>query len=125
MYVFHIFHLDVAWFNSDVVCVSSGCCICFSGYNICCKRPFKMFHLFQTYAPSVLSGCCMVSSRWCVCFIWMLHMLQVYVSNVSSVLVACCKCFIWMLHMFQWLYTYVASIHSKYMFHLFQMYIVS
>ena len=40
-------------------------------------------------------------------------MLQVYVSNVLSILDVCCKCFIWMLHMFQWLYTYVASVYSK------------
>jgi hypothetical protein len=37
------------------------------------------------------------------------HMLQVYVSNVSSVSDVCCKRFIWMLHMLQWLYIYVAK----------------
>ena len=63
-----------------------------------------------------------------MCFIQMLYVfyldvayvygyaykLQVYISNVSSVLDVCCKCFIWMLHMFQWLYTHVASVYSKY-----------
>jgi hypothetical protein len=51
-----VFHLDVAYVS-----------------NICCKRLFKMFHLFQTYVRSV--------------FIWMLWLLYTYVANVL------CKCF--------------------------------
>jgi len=58
-----------------------------------------MFHLFQSYVAisvfmlqvaNVLSGCC-------ICFT---HMLQVYVSNISSAsdvcciqVFSCCKCF--------------------------------
>jgi hypothetical protein len=80
---------------------------------VCCKRLFPMFHLFfQTYVTGM--------------FIWMLHMLHIYVANVLS---GCCvrvcngfqvffmcvftsvsdayfKCFIC-------LYAYVTSVPSK------------
>jgi hypothetical protein len=60
-----VFHLDIAKVDPNVAYVVMI-------IYICCKRLFKMFHLFQTYVASVLSGCC-------ICFI---HMLQVYVSTV-------------------------------------------
>jgi hypothetical protein len=63
----------------------------------------RMFYVFLMY----------VSSRCWMYFIWMLHILQLYVLNVSSILHVCCKCFIYILHMLQWLYTYVASICFK------------
>ena len=72
----------------------------------CCKRLFKIFHLFQTYVTSVL--------------IWMLHMFHTYVARVCLKYFSCCnkcfhvasyKCFFWMLHMF---HTHVASVCSKY-----------
>jgi hypothetical protein len=34
--------------------------------------------------------------------------------HVASVFLKCFSCFIWMLHILQWLYTYVASVSSKY-----------
>jgi hypothetical protein len=66
--------------------------------HICCNNMFRMFQLFESYVAvsvfmlqvsSVLSGCC-------ICFI---HILQVYVSDVSSVhmyvalSVSCCTSF--------------------------------
>jgi hypothetical protein len=42
----------------------------------CCKRLFKIFHLFQTYVASI--------------FIWMLHMFHNYVARVCS---KCFRCF--------------------------------
>jgi hypothetical protein len=47
----------------------------------CCKRLFKIFHLFQTYVASV--------------FIWMLQLLYIYVASV------CCKCFTYLRYMLQ------------------------
>jgi hypothetical protein len=48
--------------------------------HVCCKGLFKMFYLFLMYVASA--------------FIWMLHMLQLYVLNVSSYSDVCCNCFI-------------------------------
>jgi hypothetical protein len=50
--------------------------------EICYKSLFKMFHLFQMYVVSV--DVAYVTRA----------MLQVYVSNISSVSVACYNCFI-------------------------------
>jgi hypothetical protein len=47
-----------------------------------------------TYVASVSSNVLVVSNVCCKCFIWMLHILQTYVINVSSVLDVCYnKCF--------------------------------
>jgi hypothetical protein len=43
--IFQVLHLDVAKVYPDVVYVASVS-------KVCCKRLFKMFHLFQTYAAS-------------------------------------------------------------------------
>ena len=49
--------------------------------DACCKRVFKMFHLFQTYVASVLNVA------------YVSHMLQHYVPNVSAISVLyCSKC---------------------------------
>jgi hypothetical protein len=48
---------------------------------ICCKRLFKIFHLFHSYVASVLSTHVAVA----------IHMLQEYVANVSLVSDVCCK----------------------------------
>jgi hypothetical protein len=44
--------------------------------HICYKCIFQMFHMFQTYVPSVLSGCCICCSGYT-------HMLKTYVLIVS------------------------------------------
>jgi hypothetical protein len=54
--------------------------------EVYCKHLFSMFHLFYTYAASVLSGCYICSK----CFIYILHVfamvfLQVFQMHVSYV----------------------------------------
>jgi hypothetical protein len=86
-YMFHMFHLDVAY-------VSSRRCMC--------------FHLDVAYVPIDIHVCCK-----CVCFICIRRMLQVFYLNVAYVLVAiyiCCNRLFKMFHMFQ---TYVASVLSR------------
>jgi hypothetical protein len=84
-------------FQRHVASDYSKCFICFRRmlqtffirmlqmFRTCCKSMFQMFQLFYSYVAvsvfmlqlaSVLSGCC-------ICFT---HMLQEYVSNVSSAL---------------------------------------
>jgi hypothetical protein len=72
----------------------------------CCKRMFRVFHVFQTYASSISSECSISTSGCCITC-----MMQAFVLSVSYV---CCKCFIWMLHMFCNRYTRD--------FHVFQMF---
>ena len=124
-------HMDVAKVDWDVAYVVSVS-------NECCKHLSKMFHLFQTYVASVLIWMLHIFMfqmfhlflSYVVVSVFMLqvvsvllyvayvalsmHVLQVYVPNFSAVLDVCCKCFVCMLHMLQWLYTYVASLYSKY-----------
>jgi hypothetical protein len=40
-------------FQTYVVSVLSGCCICYNGYVLCCKCMFQMFLLFQLFHLSV------------------------------------------------------------------------
>ena len=62
-----VFHMDVAKIDRDVVHVAIV-------VQLCCKRPFQMFHLlFQTYVPSVL--------------IWMLYMFHTYVAHYTTTLI--------------------------------------
>ena len=77
--------------------------ICFMPVDVCCMGFIWMLYGFHLDVVCVSFGCC--NGYTC--------MLQVYVSNVLSILDVCCTCFIWMLYMFQWLYTYVASVYSK------------
>jgi hypothetical protein len=64
--------------------------VCFMCVDVCFICIIWMLHVFHPDGVCVSSGCCNGYT----------HMLQAYVSNVSSVLdVVCCKCFIWMLHM--------------------------
>jgi len=71
--VLQVFHTDIAKVHRDVAYAASVS-------EACCKRLFKVFHLFQTYVASVL--------------IWMLHMFHTYVARVCS---KCFNCFILML----------------------------
>jgi hypothetical protein len=57
-----VFYMDVVKVDRDVASV----------LEICCKRPFKMFHLIQTYVATLLCGCC-------ICFSGYTHMLQVVI----------------------------------------------
>jgi hypothetical protein len=103
-YVANICRVDFRKVDWDVIYVASV-------LEACCKRLFKMFHLFQTYVASVFyldaayvsHLCCesmfemfqlfqsyvaiSVISGYCVCFI---HLFQLYVPNVSSALIVCC-----------------------------------
>jgi hypothetical protein len=72
--------MDVAKVDRNVAYIASVS-------DVCCKRLFKMFHLFQIYVVSVLSGCCIYCSGYT-------YMLQAYVLNISSASIICCsKCF--------------------------------
>jgi hypothetical protein len=79
-----VLHLGVAKVNLDVafatvlhMYVASVCSKCF----ICFSRVLQLFHLcFAKIDPDVA-----------------IHILQVYVLNVSSLLDVCCNCFIWVL----------------------------
>ena len=74
----HVFYMDVSKMDRDVAHVTMVA-------HVCCKRLFKMFHLFfQTYVVSV--------------FIWMLHMFYTYVVSVLS---ACCVCLQWFSSVFR------------------------
>jgi hypothetical protein len=87
-----VFHLDVTYVAMTihyvaVASVSSGCCICCSGYTCTLQMCFsKCF--------TVSSRCCTFSSRYCICCSGYTRMLQLYVLNVSPISDVCCKCFI-------------------------------
>jgi hypothetical protein len=102
-----VFHMNVVKVDHDVACTASVLSIS----DTCCKRLFKVFHLFQTHVASVL--------------IWMLHMfphiccnnmlqmfqlfhscvsifmLQVFYLDVPYISQICCKCIFQMFHLFQ------------------------
>jgi hypothetical protein len=69
--------------HPDVICVSSGCCIC-------CNDCTCMLH---AYVSSVLDVCCK-------CFIWMLHMFQWLYTYIASVYSKCFICFSRMMQLF-------------------------
>jgi hypothetical protein len=118
-------------FQRYIAIVSYACCKSRSGDDAnvayvvsvskaCCKRFFKMFHLFRNICCNhFLSGCCIcfhtyvaiVCSKYfsyfslmlqlvsvfsyCNCVIWMLHMSH---THVPSVCPKCFICFKYMLH---------------------------
>ena len=66
-----MFHVDVAKVDQDVASVS----------EVCCKRLFKMFHLFQTYAASVFYlDVAHVSHICCKSMFEMFQLFQSYVT---------------------------------------------
>jgi hypothetical protein len=56
-----VFYLDIAYVSGAI-------------YICCCKRLFKMFHIFQTYVASVISECCIC----CSCYT---RILQAYIAK--------------------------------------------
>jgi hypothetical protein len=85
-----MFHMDIAKVDQDVASVSEACC----------KRLFKMFHLFQTYVARVLY--LDVTHVLHVCYKSMFKMFQLFQSyvalsvfmlQIASVLSGCCICF--------------------------------
>jgi hypothetical protein len=85
--------MDVAKVDRDVAHVAYFANVS----EVCCKRLFKMIHLFHTYVvPSALFGCC----------IYFTHMLQVFYLDIAYVLHTCCNI---MFQMFNLCQTYVAS----------------
>jgi hypothetical protein len=73
-----VFYVDVAKVDRDVVYVASAS-------DACCKRLFKMFHLFFR---------CMFCKRFYLDVAYVLHILQEYVPMISIVSILCCiKCF--------------------------------
>jgi hypothetical protein len=102
-HMLHMFNVDVAKVDRDVAYVASVS-------EACCKRLFKMFHLFLDIFMQAF-------------FIWMLHMFHTwkkYVLIASVVSVLCCKFLVF--------YPYVAYVSNTYfkcifqMFHLLQTY---
>jgi hypothetical protein len=83
-----LLHMNVAKVYRDVAHVAYLASVT----EVCCKRLFKMFYLFQMYvvATSVLSG-------YCICFTYMLQEFYLDVAYVSHI---CSKCFIWMCQMY-------------------------
>ena len=57
----------------------------------CCKSLFKMFHLFQTYVPSILIRMFAYVSH--ICCNNMFYMFNMFQTNVASVLSGCCTCY--------------------------------
>jgi hypothetical protein len=57
--------------------------------HICCNNMFPMFQLFQPYVAVhvFMFASCKCFILYCICFI---HMLQIYIPNVSSVSYGCC-----------------------------------
>jgi hypothetical protein len=100
-----VFYIDVAKVDWDVALVASVS-------DVCCKRLFKNFLLFQKYVANVLSG-------YCIYFSGYTHMLQESIQNISFVLDLYClsRCCISCSG-----YTHVAN-HVFQMFHLFQTYV--
>jgi hypothetical protein len=59
--------------------------------HVCCKYLFKVFHLLLTYVASAFIW---ILNIYVICCSGSTHMLQAYVSNVSSTLHVCYrKCF--------------------------------
>jgi len=94
--MFHLFQTYVASFLSR-------CCICCSGYIICCTCVAHV--CFRRILQQVLHAASVFISRHN-----MFHALQMYVSYILS---ECCICCSGYTHTLQWLYTYVASVYSK------------
>ena len=57
----------------------------------CCKRLFKMFHLFQTYVAGVLIWMFAFVSH--ICCNNMFHVFHMFQAYVASVLFGCCICY--------------------------------
>jgi hypothetical protein len=81
-------------FSSDLCCIYLDVELCYNGHtrmlqsvcfkcSSCFKCILKVFYLDVAYVAMAI------------------RMLQVYVSNVLSILDVCCKYFIWIFHMFQ------------------------
>jgi hypothetical protein len=71
-YVASIFYLDIGYVS-----------------HLCCKNLFEIFWMFQSYVAISVFMLQFVSVL-SVYYIRFTHKLQLYVSNVSSVLVVCC-----------------------------------
>jgi hypothetical protein len=79
--------------------------------DVCCKRLFKMFHLFKHMLQQVFYlDVAYVSHTCCKCFIWMLHMFHI---DVTSVLSKCCICFTHMLQQYVLNISSVSYVASK------------
>jgi hypothetical protein len=89
-----LFLMDVAKVDWDVAYVASVS-------ETCCKRMFKMFHLFYTYVASVLIR--MFAYVSYICCNNMFHMFCLFQTYIPSVLSECCICY----------NDYVASVCSK------------
>jgi hypothetical protein len=60
--------------------------------SACCKRLFQVFQMFLSYITGVSCGCYKRRSRCCISCNGCLHMLRVFVPNVSSIFSeVCCK----------------------------------
>jgi hypothetical protein len=71
-------------------------------------------HTFSYVLDACFIWCACVSSGCCICCIGYTHVLQVYISNISSILDVCCSFCICMFRMLQLLYRYVVSVCFKY-----------
>jgi hypothetical protein len=95
------FHMNVAEVDRDVAYSASVS-------EACCKRLFKMFHLFQTYVASIL--------------VWMLYMFHTYVARVCSKCFSCFQSYV-AINVFM---LQAASVLSKFCIcftHMFQVYV--
>jgi hypothetical protein len=102
-----VLHMDIGKVDRDVAHIAIA-------IHVCCKRLFKVYHLFFrriTYVVSVLFGCCIcfhtnVASVCSKCFIHFTCMLQVFYLDVTYVSHRCCTHLFQIFHMFQ---TYAAT----------------
>jgi hypothetical protein len=91
------------------------CYICFADVTYeCCKRFFKIFHLFQTYVcKRFYLDVVYVSHICCKSMFQMFYLFQSYVA-VSIFMLQVVSVLSKKLNMLQWLYTYVVIICFKY-----------
>jgi hypothetical protein len=76
-------------------------------FQTCCKLMFQVFQLFPIYVLIVSCICCKSGSRCCICCNACLHMFQASIPNVSSVFYT---------HMLQVFLTHVSSVPSVFFY---------
>ena len=103
-----MFHADVVKVDRDVAYVASVS-------EACCKRLFKMFHLFHTYVSNVFYlDIAYVSHLCCMSLFEMFQLFQSYATisvsllQVANVLFGCSICFTHMLQLYVSSVSYVS-----------------